>query len=97
MLFRSLTAHVIFTALRQWGARSGLEILGLLRQTAFLLALGKGNDFADLYDEEMNETGRTRPPATKNPNLPRRPRRTLASPPPTKGVPRAQLTALDPL
>jgi SAM-dependent MidA family methyltransferase len=57
---QDLTAHVNFTALRQWGARHGLETLGLLTQTAFLLALGKGNDFADLYDDGMDETGRTR-------------------------------------
>ncbi len=57
---QDLTAHVNFTALRQWGARQGLETLGLVSQTAFLLALGKGNDFADLYDEGMNEIERTR-------------------------------------
>ena len=95
---QDLTAHVNFTALRQWGARSGLEILGLLRQTAFLLALGKGNDFADLYDEGMNETGRTRA---------RLQLKTLIYPEglgerlqvllQQKGVPRAQLTALAPL
>jgi len=57
---QDLTAHVNFTALRQWGARQGLEALGLVSQTAFLLALGKGNDFADLYDEGMDEAARTR-------------------------------------
>ena len=57
---QDLTAHVNFTALRQWGARQGLETSGLISQTAFLLALGKGNDFADLYDEGMNELERTR-------------------------------------
>lgn len=57
---QDLTAHVNFTALRQWGARQGLETLGLVSQTTFLLALGKGNDFADLYDEGMDEAARTR-------------------------------------
>jgi SAM-dependent MidA family methyltransferase len=57
---QDLTAHVNFTALRQWGARQGLETLGLVSQTAFLLALGKGNDFTDLYDAGMSETDRTR-------------------------------------
>jgi SAM-dependent MidA family methyltransferase len=57
---QDLTAHVNFTALRQWGARQGLETLGILTQTAFLLALGKGNDFADLYDEGMDESARLR-------------------------------------
>lgn len=57
---QDLTAHVNFTALSHWGARQGLETLGLVSQTAFLLALGKGNGFADLYDEAMEETARTR-------------------------------------
>jgi len=55
-----LTAHVNFTAIRQWGARQHLEPLGMVSQTAFLLALGKENEFADLYDEGMNEAERTR-------------------------------------
>lgn len=57
---QDLTAHVNFTALRQWGQRAGLEPLGLVSQTAFLLALGKGNDFAGLYDDGMDETERVR-------------------------------------
>ena len=57
---QDLTAHVNFTALRQWGARQGLRMLGLVSQAAFLLALGKGNDFADLYDDDMDESARTR-------------------------------------
>jgi SAM-dependent MidA family methyltransferase len=57
---QDLTAHVNFTALRLWGERSGLEALGLVSQTAFLLALGQPNEFADLYDEGMDETGRLR-------------------------------------
>jgi SAM-dependent MidA family methyltransferase len=57
---QDLTAHVNFTALRLWGQRHGLETLGLVTQTAFLLALGKRNDFDDLYDEGMDETNRVR-------------------------------------
>jgi SAM-dependent MidA family methyltransferase len=57
---QDLTAHVNFTALREWGARQGLETLGLITQTAFLLALGKGNDFTDLYDPGMDEPARLR-------------------------------------
>lgn len=57
---QDLTAHVNFTALQMWGARSGLQPLGLVSQTAFLLALGQGNEFADLYDEGMDETERVR-------------------------------------
>lgn len=57
---QDLTAHVNFTALRLWGERAGLTSLGLVSQTAFLLALGRGNEFADLYDEGMDETARVR-------------------------------------
>jgi SAM-dependent MidA family methyltransferase len=95
---QDLTAHVNFTALRQWGARHGLETLGLLTQTAFLLALGKGNDFADLYDTCMDESARLRA---------RLQLKTLIYPEglgerfqvllQQKSVPQAQLTTLNPL
>jgi SAM-dependent MidA family methyltransferase len=57
---QDLTAHVNFTALRLWGQRSDLGTLGTVSQTAFLLALGQGNEFSDLYDDGMDETERTR-------------------------------------
>jgi len=57
---QDLTAHVNFTALESWGSRSGLETAGFTSQTAFLLALGQGNEFADLYDEGQSEGERTR-------------------------------------
>jgi SAM-dependent MidA family methyltransferase len=57
---QDLTAHVNFTALRLWGRRHGLETLGLTTQTAFLLSLGRVNDFADLYDDGEDETERVR-------------------------------------
>jgi SAM-dependent MidA family methyltransferase len=57
---QDLTAHVNFTALRLWGQRQGLEPLGLISQTAFLLALGQRNEFADLYDDGMDEIDRVR-------------------------------------
>jgi SAM-dependent MidA family methyltransferase len=57
---QDLTAHVNFTALRQCGQRNALEPLALVSQTAFLLALGKKNEFADLYDDGMDETDRVR-------------------------------------
>ena len=57
---QDLTAHVNFTALRLWGERSGLQTLGMVSQTAFLLAQGQGNDFADLYEEGMSEAGRAK-------------------------------------
>jgi SAM-dependent MidA family methyltransferase len=95
---QDLTAHVNFTALRQWGARESLETLGLLTQTAFLLALGKGNDFEDLYDTGMDESSRLRA---------RLQLKTLIYPEglgerfqvllQQKNVPNSQLTALEPL
>jgi SAM-dependent MidA family methyltransferase len=95
---QDLTAHVNFTALRQWGARHGLETLALITQTAFLLALGKGNDFADLYDDGMDESARLRA---------RLQLKTLIYPEglgerfqvllQQKGIPQANLTALAPL
>lgn len=57
---QDLTAHVNFTALETWGKRSGLETCGLTSQTAFLLALGQRNEFADLHDEGQTEVERVR-------------------------------------
>jgi SAM-dependent MidA family methyltransferase len=57
---QDLTAHVNFTALESWGGRSGLEAAGFTSQTAFLLALGQANEFADLYDEGQSEAERTK-------------------------------------
>ncbi len=57
---QDLTAHVNFTALESWGGRSGLETAGFTSQTAFLLALGQANEFADLYDEGQSEAERTK-------------------------------------
>jgi SAM-dependent MidA family methyltransferase len=57
---QDLTAHVNFTALETWGKRSGLETAGWASQTAFLLALGQGNEFADLYHEGQSEAERSK-------------------------------------
>jgi SAM-dependent MidA family methyltransferase len=57
---QDLTAHVNFTALETWGKRSGLDTSGLTSQTAFLLALGERNKFADLHDEGQTETEQVR-------------------------------------
>ncbi len=57
---QDLTAHVNFTALETWGERSGLETAEFTSQTAFLLALGQGNEFADLYDAGQSETEQVR-------------------------------------
>ncbi len=57
---QDLTAHVNFTALDHWGRRAGLARTGLVSQGHFLLALARGNDFADLCDETTSETERLR-------------------------------------
>jgi SAM-dependent MidA family methyltransferase len=57
---QDLTAHVNFTAVRLWGERSGLKVLGLVSQTAFLMGLGQGNEFADLYEDGMREAERVK-------------------------------------
>jgi SAM-dependent MidA family methyltransferase len=57
---QDLTAHVNFTALDLWGAGAGLVPVGIVPQSRFLLALGRGNEFADLYDAGQSETDRIR-------------------------------------
>jgi SAM-dependent MidA family methyltransferase len=57
---QDLTAHVNFTALELWVKRAGLETAGFTSQTAFLLALGQGNEFADLYDDGQTEAERAK-------------------------------------
>jgi SAM-dependent MidA family methyltransferase len=57
---QDLTAHVNFTALELWGKDAGLESLGLVPQSRFLVSLGCGNEFGDLYDAGQSETERVR-------------------------------------
>jgi SAM-dependent MidA family methyltransferase len=57
---QDLTAHVNFTALDVWGRRAGLSRTGSVSQMAFLVALGRANEFADLYDEDSSEVERIR-------------------------------------
>lgn len=57
---QDLTAHVNFTALDLWGRAAGLMRTGCVSQMAFLVALGRGNDFADLYDAGASEVERIR-------------------------------------
>ena len=57
---QDLTAHVNFTALDLWGRRAGLERTGCVSQMAFLVALGRANEFADLYDPGASEVERIR-------------------------------------
>jgi SAM-dependent MidA family methyltransferase len=57
---QDLTAHVSFTALERWGRRSGLESAGCVTQLEFLVALGRQNEFADLYEPGASEVERIR-------------------------------------
>jgi SAM-dependent MidA family methyltransferase len=43
-----------------WGRRSGLTRTGLVTQSQFLVALGRGNEFADLYDPGQTEMEKLR-------------------------------------
>jgi SAM-dependent MidA family methyltransferase len=52
---QDLTSHVNFTALRLWGRRAGLETTGLVTQSQFLVALGRANEFADLYEPGQSD------------------------------------------
>ena len=57
---QDLTAHVNFTALDLCGRPVGLERTGLVTQSQFLVALGRGNEFADLYEPGQTETEKLR-------------------------------------
>lgn len=57
---QDLTAHVNFTAVDLWGRRAGLARTGLTTQSQFLVALGRGNEFADLYEPGQTEMEKLR-------------------------------------
>ena len=57
---QDLTSHVNFTAVDLWGRRVGLLRTGLVTQSQFLVALGRGNEFADLYEPGQTETEKLR-------------------------------------
>lgn len=57
---QDLTSHVNFTALQIWGRRAGLQRTGLVTQSQFLVALGKANEFADLYEAGQSEVEKLR-------------------------------------
>jgi SAM-dependent MidA family methyltransferase len=57
---QDLTAHVNFTALDLWGRRAGLLRTGLVTQLQFLVALGRRNEFADLYEPGQTEVEKLR-------------------------------------
>jgi SAM-dependent MidA family methyltransferase len=95
---QDLTAHVNFTALDLAGRCAGLARLGLVSQAHFLLALGKANDFADLYDEGQSEADRLRSRLMlKTLVFPEGMGETFSVLIQLKGVPSARLTGLAPL
>ena len=55
---RDLTAHVNFSALIAAGGEAGLELTGFTTQERFLMALGEGNDFTDLYDSGRSDAAK---------------------------------------
>jgi SAM-dependent MidA family methyltransferase len=57
---QDLTAHANFTALDLWGRVAGLARTGLVSQMQFIFAMGRGNDFADLYEPGASELDRLR-------------------------------------
>ncbi len=57
---QDLTAHVNFTALEMWGRRASLERTGLVTQSQFLVALGRGNEFGDLFEPGQSEVEKLR-------------------------------------
>ena len=54
---QDLTAHVNFTALDLAGRESGLETIGRVSQTQFLLSLARANNFADLHEANHDTVG----------------------------------------
>jgi SAM-dependent MidA family methyltransferase len=57
---QDLTSHVDFSAVDLWGRGAGLERLGLVSQTRFLLGLAGLNRFADLEFDGWSEAEKTR-------------------------------------
>jgi SAM-dependent MidA family methyltransferase len=57
---QDLTAHVNFTAVDLWGRRAGLARTGIVTQSQFLVALGRRNEFADLYERGQTEMEKLR-------------------------------------
>jgi SAM-dependent MidA family methyltransferase len=57
---QDLTAHVNFTAIEMAGRRVGLEAVGLVSQSQFLLALAGANQLKDFEDAEASEAERYR-------------------------------------
>jgi len=48
---QDITAHVNFTALQARGVEGGLEALGLVTQSQFLIGIGEETQFADAFQE----------------------------------------------
>lgn len=95
---QDLTAHVNFTALEIMGQRSGLLRTGLVSQSRFLMALGRANEFADLYDPWQSETERVRARLLlKNLVYPEGMGETFQVFIQHKGIDRPALTGLEPL
>ncbi|MCU0523392.1 MAG: class I SAM-dependent methyltransferase [Elainella sp. Prado103] len=56
---QDITAHVNFTALKQWGEQCGLQTVGLTQQGLFLMALGLGDRLTALSQPDPDLTVQT--------------------------------------
>lgn len=57
---QDLTSHINFTAVDVCGRRAGLARTGLVTQSQFLVALGRTNEFGDLYEPGQTELEKLR-------------------------------------
>ena len=57
---QDITAHVNFTALRAAGEQAGLECLGLVTQSQFLMGIGEETQFADAFEDARLPQERTK-------------------------------------
>ncbi len=57
---QDLTSHVNFTAVDVCGRPAGLALTGLVTQSQFLVALGRANEFGDLYEPGQTELEKLR-------------------------------------
>nr|WP_290224998.1 class I SAM-dependent methyltransferase [Trichocoleus desertorum] len=57
--YQDITAHVDFTALERQGDRCGLQLVGLIQQGLFLMALGLGDRIAALSQTDLSQPGQS--------------------------------------
>ncbi len=50
---QDITSHVNFTALRGTAEENGIDYMGLLTQSQFLIGIGEANEFADAFEDNV--------------------------------------------